>query len=621
MSDPDKTKAGKTKKEPKWSRWSRLLNKASIRQQLYTIYLVAVVVPIFLIGSFLVGNTYTILVNYHSDLLESDNLRVRNILYEITAQIYNISEEITFHEDVQGILTGRYGEPAWYYSAVDSLGVLDSYEKNYTEIQGIEIYTDNPYAQDYKQFVRIDQEVREQKWYQKAVSQSSVFWTEMQRQDAYGNTYWNLCLVRKIPIVGTRYHAVMVIKVSDDYLRTRIDTSQYENMISVEEGCIFYSSDRNMYGRELPLSVDRSEPYYQYIGREKMDGRQCFVSISTLHPYQSESKLYIATINEQGYQSIRYIWSICVAILVFAVLIPGLIIYFFTNYFTERVGVLRQEMHKASNQDYELIPTFQGNDELTEAFGDLQIMVQNIKEQEARIYSTQINEQELMIQQQNMEFKMLSSQINPHFLYNTLETIRMKAFTAGDREVATAIKLLGKSMRYVLENTGTTVTTLEEEIAHVENYIQIQKLRFGSRINYEVLLEENVQPGQYRILPLLLQPVVENAIIHGLENEEREGLIRIRVCRRTEECGEVLIIEVQDNGDGMDEQTLRQLLENIEVKDMSRSKSIGLYNINQRIKLYYGTEFGIRIFSTLSEGTVVRLRFPIERMKNDSISI
>lgn len=79
-----------------------------------------------------------------------------------------------------------------------------------------------------------------------------------------------------------------------------------------------------------------------------------------------------------------------------------------------------------------------------------------------------------------MEFKMLSSQINPHFLYNTLETIRMKAFTAGDREVATAIKLLGKSMRYVLENTGTTVTTLREEIAHVENYMQIQKLRFGT---------------------------------------------------------------------------------------------------------------------------------------------
>ena len=85
--------------------------------------------------------------------------------------------------------------------------------------------------------------------------------------------------------------------------------------------------------------------------------------------------------------------------------------------------------------------------------------------------------------QQAMEFKMLASQINPHFLYNALESIRMKAFTVGDREVATAIKLLGKSMRYVLENIGTSFTTLGKELEHVETYLAIQKLRFGEKFN------------------------------------------------------------------------------------------------------------------------------------------
>ena len=623
MNDSQKTE--KKVHRDKRQRWSQrkksFFNKASIRQQLYTIYFVAVVVPILLIGFFLVGNTYRILVDYHSDLLESDNQRVRNILYEITAQIYNISEEITFHNDIQKVLTGRYGERSWYYNAIDSVSVLDSYENNYTELQEVLIYTDNPYVEDYKQFMRITPEIREQDWYQKAAGQSAVFWTEMRREDKYGNVYWNLCLVRKIPLVGTRYHAVMVIKASDNYLRTRIDTSQYETMVSVEDGCIFYSSDRNRYGEELPLKIDHEEPYYQYLGKEDMDGKKCFVSISTLHPYQAESRLYIATINDEGYRSIHYIQSICVAILVLAVLIPGLIIYFFTNYFTGRVNVLRQEMHKASNQDYELIPSFQGNDELTEAFGDLQVMVQNIKEQEAKIYSTQINEQELMIQQQSMEFKMLASQINPHFLYNTLETIRMKAFTAGDREVATAIKLLGKSMRYVLENTGTTFTTLGAEIAHVENYIQIQKLRFENRINYEVDVAQDVDVSQYMVLPLLLQPVVENAIIHGLEDDEREGHIVIRVFRRIQKEGEVLLVEVEDNGGGMDGATLEKLRQDIEIKDMSRSKSIGLYNINQRIKLNYGEAFGVTIFSEEGKGTVVRLQFPLERMKKDTFFI
>lgn len=287
----------------------------------------------------------------------------------------------------------------------------------------------------------------------------------------------------------------------------------------------------------------------------------------------------------------------------------------FTAYFTGRVNILRQEMHKASNQDYELITTFHGNDELSEAFADLQIMVQNIKEQEARMYEAQINEKELMIQQQRMEFKMLASQINPHFLYNTLETIRMKAFTAGDKEVATAIKLLGKSMRYVLENTGTAFTTLEDEVNHVEVYMMIQKLRFGERILYEKKIEEGLRLQDYRILPLLLQPVVENAILHGLEATDMGGRIVLSVYIKEVEEKELLFIDVTDNGGGMTEAVLEKLRKDIEIKDMSRSKSIGLYNINQRIKLSYGDHYRIHIYSEIQTGTTVRLMFPIEKMK------
>ena len=122
-----------------------------------------------------------------------------------------------------------------------------------------------------------------------------------------------------------------------------------------------------------------------------------------------------------------------------------------------------------------------------------------------------------------MEFQMLASQINPHFLYNTLEMIRMKAITVGDTETATAIKLLGKSMRYVLDNTGIEYTTVVKELSHIETYLQIQKLRFGERVNYEIRSEEDINLNKIKILPLLLQPIVENAILHGLEEVESGG--------------------------------------------------------------------------------------------------
>ena len=95
---------------------------------------------------------------------------------------------------------------------------------NYSEIDQIEIYSDNPYMMEYKQYHPVTQAIAEEDWYQKAVEQSSVFWVEMVSYDKYNNEYWNLCLVRKIPLVNSDYHAVMVIRVSDNYLNTRVSS-------------------------------------------------------------------------------------------------------------------------------------------------------------------------------------------------------------------------------------------------------------------------------------------------------------------------------------------------------------------------------------------------------------
>ena len=366
---------------------------------------------------------------------------------------------------------------------------------------------------------------------------------------------------------------------------------------------------------EQSCAIDYEEPYFQRRDRIRQDGVTCFIDISTLYTYQSESRLYITTIDPGGFRNIQNILLLCIAVLLLALVIPLIMMHFFTGYFVERVGVLRQEMHKASNRDYGLIPILQGNDELSEVFADLQVMVKNIKEQEAKVYEAQIKEKEFMISQQEMEFKMLASQINPHFLYNTLETIRMKAFTAGDREVATAVKLLGRSMRYVLENVGASVTSLEGEIEHVDIYMMIQQLRFGDRILYEKKVEEGLELSEYQILPLLLQPVVENAILHGMEEKEEGGVIRLSVYSRISDGLRLLYIDVEDNGCGMASEALEKLRKDIEIRDMSRSKSIGLYNINQRIRQYYGNGYRMHIYSKSKEGTLIRLIIPAEYMQ------
>lgn len=593
-------------------RLASILNRVKIKRQLYIIYVAVMAVPIVLIGTFLLLYTYHQMVNYYTDLLKSDNHRVRNILFEFTTEVYNISKDIAFEDDIRKIVTGEFETWQDYIRAVDQHMALDRYVKTYGEISAIDIYTDNPALKEYKQFKQVDEEIENTVWYQRAISQSKVFWQEIPWEYGYRNRYWNLCLVRKIPLFDSPYNAVMVIHISNDYLRMRVDSDGYLSLLSVDKGPVFYSSDRERYGNALPVFVDYDEPYFQYTGLTKVDGEQCFANISTFHAYQSDSRIYICTLDGQGYANIRSILYMCGAVILSALVIPAVMIHFFTNYFTGRVGLLRQEMHKASNQDYELIPIFQGNDELSEAFSDLQIMVLNIKEQEAKVYEAQIKEQKLLIRQQEMEFKMLASQINPHFLYNTLETIRMKALKAGDREAATAIKLLGKAMRYVLENTGTSFTTLAEELNHVDEYMKIQELRFGDRIRYEKKLEEGLDLSQYHILPLLLQPIVENAILHGMEQMDEGGKINLSIYTKEMDGKQLLLIDVDDNGCGMEKEALNQLRSDIETHDIGRSKSIGLYNINQRMKLYYGDGYRVHIYSEPGAGTRVRLVIPLE---------
>ncbi len=457
-------------------------NRFKIKRQLYQIYTAVVVVPILLIGAFLIAYIHHLMVNYYTDLLHSDNYRVRNVLFDLTRELYGISKDISFDGGVRGILSTEFERRQDYVSAVDDNEILSSYAQTYAQIAKIEIFTDNPYLFDYKQFVQVDEATTETLWYKQALEKTGVYWRAIPWKDGYRDAVWDLCLVKGIPLVNTPYHAVLVIHIDTNYLQIWTDSTEYESVMSVDRGPAFYATDSKKRGVALPVTVNYDESYFRYRGIEKVDGQNCFVDVATLHAYQSRSRIYLCSLDKKAYKNIDAIMLSCALIIFAALVIPGILIHIFTKYFTGRITLLRQEMHKVSNQDYELIPALRGQDEISEAFGDLQVMVENIKEQEARAFESQIKEQELLISQQEMEFKMLASQINPHFLYNTLETIRMRAFAAEDKEVANAIKLLGKSMRYVLENIGTSFTTLAEELHHVEEYIEIQQLRFGERI-------------------------------------------------------------------------------------------------------------------------------------------
>lgn len=592
-----------------WNHIYKHLGKYSIRTQLFAVYVITMVIPMLVIGTFLITNTYKLLSDSNDDLIQADNSRVKNILFEITTQTNNLSESIYYDNRLHDLLKGYYSSGDNFRRAVNKIDFLDNYKSTYVEISDMTIYTDNPAAVDYKQFVKVNREISEMDWYKKGISQSGAFWTSIVRKSSTGVPSYYLCLVRQIPMLDSNYNAVLVMWINDEYLRSNIENSMFQTEMSVGNGPSFYSSNRSLTGSEMPVYIDYSQNYFSSNERLLQDDKVCLTSLSTLNTYKADSRIYVLTINKTGYYEVMHIIMVCLGIIAVSIVVPGVLILAFTHYLTGRIDLLRSEMHKASMADYELIQMTHGQDELSQAHQDLEIMVTKIKEHDAFVYEARLREQEIENRQHEMEYKMLASQINPHFLYNTLETIRMKAFTSGDREVADATKLLGKSMRYVLENTGTNRTTLARELEHIEYYLKIQQIRFQDRSDYTLNIQEGLDTEKIYVLPLLLQPLVENSMVHGLENLEKNGKICVSVFMEEK----YINIIISDNGEGMDEEALDNLRKSIDTKDISHKSSIGLYNINQRLKLLYGEDYSFIIDSVINEGTTVTLKLPVNK--------
>lgn len=580
--------------------------KRSIRAQMLIVYALVLLVPLTILGSALLAYAQQTLHEHYLQLMETDNRRVRTLLTEITVQAHNTAEEICFDASIKQVLNRNYESSQEYVTAVNSIQHLDDMEYGNAEWEGIYIFTDNPTVRDYKQFHYADDEIRSTEWYQKALSSAGAFWTSIKWEEN-PSLKDNLCIVRRMALPGSEYHAVVVIRVSDAYIHSRVSYGATINTICTDDQKVVYSSAQDWYSRISPLPLDTSQDYYRYCDIAEVEGTAYFASVSTVTLSKTNSKLYVCSLDHSGFAVIENVMRTGIILLVFAIFVPGVILVFFAGYFARRVNLLREEMHKARIQDYNIISSFSGDDELTETFEDLKFMVQDIKAKDAKMYEAELNAKELRNTQQQMEYKMLAHQINPHYLYNTLETIRMKSLTGGNREVADAIKILGRTLHYVLENTGDTMTTLSKELDHVKNYLAIQRLRFGERINYSFDIDPALDVAKYTMLPLLLQPVVENAVIHGLETVRETGHIRLEA--KLTGAGELRLC-VSDNGGGIRKEELERIHAMLEDPDNAPSSGIALYNIHRRIQLFYGEHYGIHLESEFGAGTDVVILLP-----------
>jgi two-component system sensor histidine kinase YesM len=296
--------------------------------------------------------------------------------------------------------------------------------------------------------------------------------------------------------------------------------------------------------------------------------------------------------------------SFTLIVILFSIIISLLLSILLSTKLTTPLRKLSYSMKDIENKNFNVYLPPSSNDEIGTLTRDFNSMVEKIRNLIVKEYQTNLK-------RKDAELKVLELQINPHFLYNTLETIYSIAYLNNIPEIATISQSLSQLFRYSI-SYGKFQATLADELYHTTNYINIQKIRHGDK--FDVLFEIDEALKNYKVIKLILQPLIENSITHGLESIKSGGLI---ITRAKLVQNQTLIIQVEDNGIGVNPEKLliiQQYLNNNSYDlSIETTKSIGLANIHFRIQYFYGKDYGLtieNIENSNGKRTRVTLKFP-----------
>jgi len=296
------------------------------------------------------------------------------------------------------------------------------------------------------------------------------------------------------------------------------------------------------------------------------------------------------------------------ALAIFSIIIVAAILFLslsltvlFSHIFTKRIHLLTGKMKRVEAGDLNITSVIEGEDEVGLLDRQFNSMTYRLKNVISENYIQRLEKREA-------ELSALQLQINPHFLYNTLESISAIAAINNCFDICSISQKLGDMFRYNINSIKNEFVSLYDEINHIKNYVYIQEIRFEDRFEVQYNIPETLM--NCKILKFILQPIVENALNHGLEGKLEKG--RISICAQVN--GNILYLAVEDDGQGMPPEQVKKLNMFLSETDSNTKeyikRSIGLKNVNSRIKMVNGNAYGITVKSQLNAGTLVTIALP-----------
>lgn len=324
----------------------------------------------------------------------------------------------------------------------------------------------------------------------------------------------------------------------------------------------------------------------------------------------------IVILNEKNMIS-SILWEnrvVILVLLVFTILVPCFMLMLVNQSIISRILKLEKAFGEDENNTFNRIESIDGTDEIATLMQKYNEMVDITNKLIITVYKNRLKEQENDLARKNAELLALQSQINPHFLFNALESIRMHSLLKGEEETSVMVGKLALMQRQYVE-WGQDFVTIKKEMESTEAYLYLQNYRFGERLKFEISVDEDCE--NYLIPKLSIVTFVENACVHGIESKSTPGWIFVRAYHQDE----YLCIEVEDTGGGMDEEEVKAMeesIKNVSIESLNGKKHVGILNACLRLKMISSDMVEFSIDSEIGVGLSVGIRIPIEKLDMQS---
>ena len=585
------------------SRIENTLDNFTVKRKLLIVYVFCMIVPLVITDSVILG--IVLKSEQRARLHEMENI-ANAVEYNLLSEADSASKyakSIYISKYLDNFLNRQYESDLEYVAHYQKLfmDTLLNVGASQSNMQ-IRIYADNNTIVNGAEFKKLDK-ILTKNWYHYMIENDLErgLYFEYDEEDTYVSKS-----NRKIYF----FQKMNYYQDTNNVLVLEID---YRSMIRMLEGMKYDSVVYICDGDQIVLSNGKegeAGKNFAVLKERKDIGYSEWVSI-----YGKDLEICVLNSTKSVWEQILHLLPMILVLIFANVLLPLFMVYLINHSFTVRIGELSAIFQRVDEEHLEEIADPKGLDEIGSLMRNYNRMARRVNELIQIVYKNRIKEQEMVVAKQNAELLALHSQINPHFLFNALESIRMHSIIKKELETADMVQKLAVMQRQYVEWQEDEIS-IAREMDFVEAYLGLQKYRFGDRLSYKLDMDTGCE--QFQIPKLSIVTFVENACVHGIESKGTSGWIFVRIFKENEN----LCLEIEDTGSGMDEEQAKTLLARMTNANINMLKSkgrVGIVNACLRLKIITNDEVYFELESEEGVGTLIQIQIPCRYLTKESI--